>query len=159
MNELLAAFFQHNRWANLRLLDRCATLDDAVLAANAVGGYGSLADTLLHLAAAEQRYATRLGCAPPALPLCERDPFPGVAALRAAAEQSGAALIARAEQSLTDTQLHEEHDGERLVIPLSVRLLQAINHATEHRTQVNAILTQQGIEPPALDGWAFMGFQ
>ena len=34
-------------------------------------------------------------------------------------------------------------------------LVQAINHATEHRTQVAAILTQLGIEPPGMDGWTY----
>jgi len=37
----------------------------------------------------------------------------------------------------------------------SVPLVQAIHHASEHRTQVLTILSQQGIEPPDLSGWAF----
>jgi uncharacterized damage-inducible protein DinB len=36
-----------------------------------------------------------------------------------------------------------------------IELTQAINHATEHRTQIRTALTQAGIEPPALDGWAW----
>jgi uncharacterized damage-inducible protein DinB len=34
-------------------------------------------------------------------------------------------------------------------------MLQAINHATEHRTHIATILTQQGVEPPVLDGWHY----
>ena len=45
------------------------------------------------------------------------------------------------------------------MIPASVILVQAINHATEHRAQAQAILTQLGIEPPAIDGWAHGGFE
>ena len=39
--------------------------------------------------------------------------------------------------------------------PAALFLLQAINHATEHRAQIATTLTQLGIEPPVLDGWAF----
>jgi uncharacterized damage-inducible protein DinB len=35
-------------------------------------------------------------------------------------------------------------------------LTQSINHATEHRAHINAILTQVDVEPPSLDGWAWM---
>jgi uncharacterized damage-inducible protein DinB len=34
-------------------------------------------------------------------------------------------------------------------------LLQAVNHSTEHRSQIATILTQLGIEPPSMDGWTF----
>jgi uncharacterized damage-inducible protein DinB len=30
-----------------------------------------------------------------------------------------------------------------------------INHATEHRAQIMVMLTQLGIQPPELDGWAY----
>ena len=40
-------------------------------------------------------------------------------------------------------------------MPVSLFLLQAINHGTEHRSQVATILTQLGIEPPDTDGWAY----
>jgi uncharacterized damage-inducible protein DinB len=36
-----------------------------------------------------------------------------------------------------------------------IPLIQAINHATEHRSQVATILTQLGIQPPEMDVWAF----
>jgi uncharacterized damage-inducible protein DinB len=41
-------------------------------------------------------------------------------------------------------------------VPASLILTQAINHATEHRAQVTTILTQQGVEPPDLSGWAYV---
>jgi uncharacterized damage-inducible protein DinB len=36
-----------------------------------------------------------------------------------------------------------------------VPMIQAINHATEHRVHIAAILTQLGVEPPTLDGWQY----
>jgi len=34
-------------------------------------------------------------------------------------------------------------------------VIQAINHAIDHRSQIATLLSQQGIEPPDLDGWAY----
>ena len=39
---------------------------------------------------------------------------------------------------------------------LASLMIQAINHATEHRTQVSTILTQLGLEPPDMTGWQYM---
>jgi len=44
----------------------------------------------------------------------------------------------------------------RRPVPASLILTQAINHATKHRAQVMTILTQQGVEPPDLSGWAYV---
>jgi uncharacterized damage-inducible protein DinB len=40
-------------------------------------------------------------------------------------------------------------------MPVSLFLLQAVNHGTEHRSQVATILTQLGVEPPEMDGWTY----
>jgi uncharacterized damage-inducible protein DinB len=40
-------------------------------------------------------------------------------------------------------------------MPVSLYLLQAVNHGTEHRSQVATVLTQLGVEPPGMDGWAY----
>jgi uncharacterized damage-inducible protein DinB len=40
-------------------------------------------------------------------------------------------------------------------LPAALLLVQAINHATEHRTQIKTALTQAGITPPELDGWTW----
>jgi uncharacterized damage-inducible protein DinB len=37
----------------------------------------------------------------------------------------------------------------------SVYLAQAWNHGSEHRDQVNVIITSLGIRPPELDVWAY----
>ena len=40
-------------------------------------------------------------------------------------------------------------------MPASLLLLQAVNHGTEHRSQVATILTQLGVVPPEMDGWTY----
>ena len=47
-------------------------------------------------------------------------------------------------------------DGVKYRFPASGLLIQAINHATDHRSHIATILTQQGIEPLNLDGWKYM---
>jgi uncharacterized damage-inducible protein DinB len=46
-------------------------------------------------------------------------------------------------------------NGEPYTMDAAVFLIQAINHATEHRAHVVSILTQNGIDVPSLDGWTY----
>ena len=48
-----------------------------------------------------------------------------------------------------------DHQGRTYPLPASTLYAQAINHATEHRSHIATILTQQGIEPPDFSGWAW----
>ena len=49
MVSLLVMFYEHNTWANLRLLDFCAGLSDEQLDASAPGTFGRVRDTLVHI--------------------------------------------------------------------------------------------------------------
>jgi hypothetical protein len=40
--------------------------------------------------------------------------------------------------------------------PLSGLMVQVLNHSTEHRTQISAIITQLGFKPPDISGWIYM---
>jgi uncharacterized damage-inducible protein DinB len=46
-------------------------------------------------------------------------------------------------------------DGVPRETPKAIILTQVINHATEHREQVKAILTELGLEPPDLSAWTY----
>jgi uncharacterized damage-inducible protein DinB len=154
MNVPLAHLFRHNRWANLRLLDACAALPPEHLEASAVGGYGSIRATFAHLAGAEERYARGFtGEDTHATVLEERRP--DLATLREHLDASGRAFVAIAEGMDEDRVLTTRRRGEERQLPATLLLTQAINHATEHRTQIATILTQIGVQPPAMDGWTF----
>ena len=72
-----------------------------------------------------------------------------VVQLRERSLRSGGRLIAIAKRFETgDRYPVEWDDGNTYSIPAEIYLAQAITHATEHRSQVATILTQQGIEPP-----------
>ena len=56
MDDIWRDALLYNKWANLQLLDSCARLSEQQLQLASPGTYGSIADTWLHLLAAEQRY-------------------------------------------------------------------------------------------------------
>ncbi|MDP9317315.1 MAG: damage-inducible protein DinB [Chloroflexota bacterium] len=155
MPNLLSELFKHNLWANLRLLDACARLEDAQLERKVAGTYGSLSDTWVHLVAAEGRYVALLSDQQPDQSFSEHTGFLGWADLGERAQHSGERLIALAENFDASRVLRGIRNGESFAIPAVVPMIQAINHATEHRVHIATILTQLGIEPPTLDGWQY----
>jgi uncharacterized damage-inducible protein DinB len=156
MNEVFRDLYKHHLWANQRLLDVCEPLPDEALDATAVGTYGTVRDTLVHLVAGEGRYLAAMtgsGQAPDAL---KEGTFPGIAKLKRHAGVSGEELIGLAEKATSNDVIKVERSGQRYEIPVSIFFAQAINHGTEHRSHVCTILTQQGIEPPNLDVWTYL---
>lgn len=162
MESSLTTMFEHNLWANLRLLDVCAGLDEELLNARATGTYGRLRDTLLHILACEEIYVNLLTGREPVHTLGEGAGFPGFEELRQRARRSGEELIRIAElvdpaQVLRGTWRTKPRawQGKPFSIQSTIPLLQAINHGTEHRSHVATVLSQLGIKPPALDAWAY----
>lgn len=154
----LVVLFRHNLWANLRLIDACAALDTAQSAVTMTGTYGSIFDTLHHIARAEQSYLGILTGRPPETRL-RLDRATNMVEIQEQARLAGEGLIAYAAGvAPSDVGYSDDDEDENLVwpIPAGMLLTQVINHATEHRAQIMTILTQQGIEPPDLSGWKFM---
>jgi uncharacterized damage-inducible protein DinB len=154
MSESLVELFRHNAWANQCLFDACEELSDAQLDAAVVGTFGTIRDTLVHLVGAQERYVAALGTGVVSA-IREREPFPGLAVLSDAARTSGEALVELAERAQSGATVTAKWRGEIYTAPIWLLFVQAINHATEHRAQVAAILTQQGIQPPSMDGWTY----
>lgn len=152
MNEILTALFEHHTWANLRLIDACAGLTEEQLDAGAPGTFGSVRETLVHFVANEEAYLAAFGQAPPGR---EAFTFRGFDDLRTRAERSGRALVELAARTDGDPTVRGDWRGEPYALPTSVFVIQAINHATEHRAQIATVLSQQGVTPPVLDGWTY----
>lgn len=150
----LRAIFEHNRWANERLLEACRGLTEEQLATSVVGTYGALGETLAHIASGEVFYTQLLSGWKPSTAWQQDDPFPGIDPLLEVVRETGQRLLAKAETLGPDATI-ERDPGE--IIPATVILVQAINHATEHRAHATTILTQLGIVPPVIDGWEHAG--
>jgi uncharacterized damage-inducible protein DinB len=154
-NPILAELFRHNLWANLTLIDLCLTLPEAILETNVPGTYGGIRETLTHLVGAEERYLLALagGLERPHPTLEET--APDLANLREHARQSGERFVAYAGTVQGNPTLDVTWRGRSYKMPAAFYLVQAINHSTEHRSQIKIALTQAGISPPELDGWTW----
>jgi len=154
-NSVLVTLFKHNIWANLRLLDFCEALSEEQLDTSAPGTYGSIRKTLHHMVGGEVSYVQRVTGQWPDAPMT-RDQWPGVPVLKQVAQWTGDELMKLALSARADTLVQEEDETVVLRYTLASLMMQAINHATEHRTHVSTILTQLGMPPPEMDGWKYM---
>jgi len=154
--DLLVEFLRHNTMMNTLLLETCRGLTPEQLEATVAGTYGSLGATLVHMANGQESYTARLLDIerPERLP---EEPFPGFDALAERFAHGDAQLEEAAARGGEDREVVVTGDepGEAWTMPVSLFLLQAVNHGTEHRAQVATILTQLGIQPPEMDGWRY----
>ena len=152
--DTLTTLFRHNRWANVRILERCAGLTDEQLAATIAGAYGSIRDTLQHIVTAERSYFSRISTGQPYRRPEDAPPLT-IAEMTESVRTSGSGLIEWAPKVQAGDTVQVNWEGAPRDVPKTILLTQAINHATEHRAQIMAILTQLGIQPPELDSWSY----
>ncbi|MCJ7733572.1 MAG: DUF664 domain-containing protein [Anaerolineales bacterium] len=147
--------FRHNLWANTQLFEVCAGLDDQQLEKSIVGTYGSIRETLKHIANSEYSYWHRIKTGQP-FRGAKDAPSQTIADLQTSIQVSGKGLIEIAPTVEADDSVEVDWDGTPRSVPCTIILTQAINHATEHRAQIMATLTQLGTQPPDLDGWSYL---
>ncbi|MCC6612383.1 MAG: DinB family protein [Anaerolineae bacterium] len=152
--DTLTTLFSHNLWANLLLVERCAALTDEQLDSTAVGTYGSIREILRHIAGAERSYFSRISTGKPYRRPSDAPPLT-LAEVQESLEFSGNGLIEWVSKVDAADTVVVDWDGEPRDVPKTILLTQVINHVTEHREQIKAIMTGLGIEPPDLQGWAY----
>jgi uncharacterized damage-inducible protein DinB len=152
MTTTLGELFRHNRWATERILEACRGLSDEQRSRSVEGTYGELGYTLIHIVRGESYYLKLLTGWEAAVRWEIPGPWPGIDVLLERSHFTGDRLCEVADRLDPDTVI-DTGDDEK--VPTSVVLIQAINHATEHRAHAATILTQLGIEPPPVDGWTF----
>jgi uncharacterized damage-inducible protein DinB len=147
----LAKLFEHNNWANQKIIQACYSLSDEQLDAEPHSvTKGNIRDTLLHLVGSQAGYLSLL-----TVPVEERhDVRPTFAELEESARTSGEGLLTLASggQKLLEARL-KTRDG--FYTEPWVVVLQVINHATEHREQIKSMLSALGVTPPDIDGWDY----
>ena len=150
----LSDLYAYNAWANAQVFGACRRVDQARLDEEAPGTFGSIAETLKHLAQVELVYYLMLRDQP--LPASQeaRDEFfahdlAWFAETLARVGQGYLDLLAHASEDYYSQPLNvpwfdfalTKHDG----------LLQVLSHSAQHRAQVFSVLGQRGIEVPDLD--------
>lgn len=147
---ILARLFEHNNWANQQIIQVCSDLSDEQLDAEPQSAtMGSIRSTLTHLVAAQRGYLSLLTLPPEAR---VRTPL-AFSELRESLQSSGEKLLTLARDTSNLGEQVQSTDGY-LIAPWVV-MVQVINHATEHREQINNMLSGLGITPPSLDGWSY----
>lgn len=152
--ETVETLFRHNLWANTVLFNICAELSDAQLNSSIIGTFGSIRDTLAHIANSEKSYLHRITTGQPLRRPANRPPLT-MAEMQESVRVSGEGLIVAAPQVQAHDRVEIDWDGTIRSVPSAIILTQVINHATEHRAQIMAMLTQIGIEPPDVSGWSY----
>ena len=108
----------------------------------------------MHIVLAEQSYFSRISTGQPLRRPENASPL-SMAEMIESARRTGAGLIEWAPKVQAGDTVQLDWDGTPREVPKSIILTQVINHATEHRAQVMAIMTQLGIEPPDLQAWSY----
>ena len=149
---ILAKLFEHNNWANLKIIEACSALTDEQLDAEPQSATkGSIRHTSIHLVSSQDGYLSLL-----TLPVDARVKASlTFAELQKSVSMSGERLLAlaRNESSKFPTTHLRTTDG--YLVDAWVIMVQIINHATEHREQICSMLSSLGITPPELDGWGY----
>jgi uncharacterized damage-inducible protein DinB len=157
--EMLRTLYEYSGWARDRVLDAANRLDAAQLQTPIPGVYGSIHETLVHMAVSQWMWFERIqGRSPHEVPT--GDDFADLAQLRAWWDTQHMASLAYL-ATLADTDLDRVIQYTNTLGQVYTRrvwhaLLQVVNHQTEHRSQVAAMLTQQGVEAPATDLVVFL---
>jgi uncharacterized damage-inducible protein DinB len=150
--DISGRLFEHNNWANLRIIEVCSTLTDEQLDAEPRSATkGSIRATLMHLANSQQSYLSLL-----TLPVDARQKSHlGFSELQKAVSVSGERLLALAKADPDQYLKSQLQTTDGYFVEPWVVMVQIINHATEHREQICSMLSALGVTPPALDGWSY----
>ena len=138
--------YAYNSWANRRVLVACRTLDSAAFTRIVGGSFGSVKDTLAHIAWAEWIWLERWNHrSPKQATLSDAQTLDGIARAFDETEKRRQSFIA----GLTDDRLqeriaYENLKGERWEYSLGHMLQHVVNHSTYHRGQIITLLRQLG---------------
>lgn len=155
MREHFLLFAGYNGWANARLYEAAAALDDAEYRKDRRGFFSSIHGTLNHILVGDRIWLSRLngaGAAPTRLDVILYDDLGALRSARAEEDERIRATIA----GLTDAAIagsfaYANSAGETFRQPLAQILAHVFNHQTHHRGQAHDMLSQTGSKPPSLD--------
>jgi uncharacterized damage-inducible protein DinB len=157
--DVLRRLFTYNTWATGRVLDAAERLTSDQLHEPGQAGHGSVRDTLLHLLAVHHGWLQWWdgSLSPEEAYALRADPgdFPDVASLREflvkIGQQTQPFLATLEGDDPGRIYAWELPDGKRWEMPLWGMLLHMVNHGTQHRAEVAAMLSALGHSPGDLD--------
>jgi uncharacterized damage-inducible protein DinB len=139
--------YLYNDWSNDRVLDAVARVNPELVRRDLENSFGSLLDTLAHIAGAEWIWLERWhGRSPAGLPA--GSDFSGVQAVRNklsdVRSERDRWLSSLGDQDLLREVAYRNVRGQPFQYPLWQQLSHVVNHSTYHRGQVTTMLRQLG---------------
>ncbi len=156
MRDHLRRMARYNRWANTRLYEACAALDESAYRAEGKMFFGSIHGTLNHILVGDRLWLARILNDPaPGLKLEDR-PFSDLTSLRNARIEEDRKIIdvteGYAEGDMdTNVSYRMVTRPDDVTTPLHLCWLHLFNHQTHHRGQIHGQLSQTDVPPPPLD--------
>lgn len=158
LSEMLA----YNRWANHQYLDVIARLSNQQFTGKLGGSFGSVRDTLVHLAWAEWLWARRWQKSSPQV-LATPEDFPTVESIRSYLEDVEAAqtrVFDRGEPELRTMRIrYTNMKREEWEYSLEQMVQHLTMHSAYHRGQLATLLRQLGVVPPTTDYLVYLDTQ
>ncbi|TVQ34809.1 MAG: damage-inducible protein DinB [Geminicoccaceae bacterium] len=156
MHDQFRTFGRYNRWANARLAETLADLDEATYRQDAGAFFGSIHLTWNHLLLVDllwlQRMGVEVGVAVTTLDQVLYEDRGELLAARAAWDDRIVDFVDQLDPGSLDEPLaYASMDGKRHAYPRRLVLAHLFNHQTHHRGQVHTLLTSLGRNAPALD--------
>jgi uncharacterized damage-inducible protein DinB len=150
----LTSLYRYSRWANERILETAAAAQPDELSRDRGAGYGSILDLLFHTMMGHWLWLRHWqGESPSGRP--ERAAYLELASIHeywAGIERETTAFVERlSDEKLGETISYRSISGTPFANPLWLLLLQQVNHATQHRSEVAYMLSQLGHSPGDLD--------
>ena len=155
MNRDLAEMFRYNAWANRELFEACRSLTEEQLGMHIQGISGSVRELLMHIAGGQQTFILRTKGRQHEGELGRQSDWPGIETVIHVAASTSDELIAIAAKLEDDEEVGLSYQGKTYRYPKRFFLVHAMEHSTEHRTEVKVALAHLGIETPDLDGWYY----
>ena len=137
--------FAYDRWATQRVLAVLDGLDPALWSRPDVVGDRGMGAILVHQLGASQRWRHAFQDTGES-PEPESEPLPTIDGLRDGWDAEWAALEAWL-PTVSDGFVAYVHEG----VPVWQMLVHVVNHGTQHRSEVAALLTSEGRSPGELD--------
>jgi uncharacterized damage-inducible protein DinB len=147
--------FRYNAWANRELFEVCRSLTEEQLDTQVRGISGSVRELLMHIAGGQQTFILRTKGRQHEGELGRQSDWPGIEAVIHIVTSTSDELIAIAEQLEDDEEVNLSYQGKTYRYPKRFFLVHAMEHSTEHRTEVKVALAHMGVETPDLDGWPY----
>jgi uncharacterized damage-inducible protein DinB len=157
--DVIRSLYQYSTWANQRILISSSNLTPEQFVAPEGSSYPSVRDTLVHTMSAEWIWLSRWNGISPNAMFKALD-YPNIQSIQARWDALDAETQKFIDQlkpaMLAENISYVNLRGEQWAYPLWQQMFHQVNHGTQHRSEVAALLTQFGFSPGNLD---FLVFQ